>query len=38
MEARFGNISLARHVLQSLVSHCDTFGAVYLEAIKFEEK
>ncbi|OMJ67246.1 hypothetical protein SteCoe_35648 [Stentor coeruleus] len=38
MEARNGKIDLARHILQSLVYHCGSFGAVYLEAIKFEEK
>ena len=38
MEAREGKISLARHILQNLVYVCSTFGAVYLEAIKFEEK
>ena len=38
MEARAGNIDLARHILKYLVYNCDTFGAVYLEAIKFEEK
>ena len=38
MEARAGNLSTARHILKNLVFHCDSFGAVYLEAIKFEEK
>ena len=38
MEAREGKISLARHIFQNLVYVCSTFGAVYLEAIKFEEK
>lgn len=38
MEARCGNIQLARHILGKLMHQCSTFGAVYLEAIKFEEK
>lgn len=38
MEARAGNIPVARSILSSLIYHCETFGAVYLESIKFEEK
>lgn len=38
MEAREGKLDLARHILQNLIYNCSSFGAIYFEAIKFEEK
>lgn len=38
MEARCGGIDSARSVLSILMSQCGNFGAIYLEAVKFEER
>lgn len=38
MEARAGNIEVCRNWLKYLVNTCPHYGAIYLEAIKVEEK
>ena len=38
MEARCGNVRLARYVIHSLIFQCSHFGGLYLEAVRFEEK
>jgi la-related protein 1 len=38
MEARNGNVKLARHLINSMIQQCSHFGGLYLEAVRFEEK
>jgi la-related protein 1 len=38
MEARLGNIEAARTVLTFLMTTVGTYGTIYLEAVRFEEK
>lgn len=38
MEARAGNFEKARNDFQTLMANCSAYGAVFLEAVKFEEK
>ncbi|KAH3765355.1 Pre-mRNA-splicing factor CLF1 [Pelomyxa schiedti] len=38
LEARNGNIGLARHIFKYLIRHAPWFGPIYQEAYRFEEK
>ncbi|KAH3762549.1 Pre-mRNA-splicing factor CLF1 [Pelomyxa schiedti] len=38
LEARNGNITLARHIFRYLIRHAPWFGPIYQEAYRFEEK
>ncbi|CAG9336290.1 unnamed protein product [Blepharisma stoltei] len=38
MEARSGSIEIARSIFNHLMAQCGNFGAIFLEAVKFEER